>query len=264
MRAIKLHTKMALFICLLLLIVLGILGSYFTQMISETLEEQTGKRALHVATTVAEMPAIREAFNLENPSSVIQPIAEDVRIKTGAEFVVVGNKDSIRYSHPIPERIGKKMVGGDNDRALIKGESYVSKAVGSLGPSLRGKAPIFDENGEVIGIVSVGFLLEDIETIEKHYQFKVMFLVVFVLAIGAIGSFYISKGFKKAIFGLEPHEIASLFVEKHAILESVREGIIAINNNGNITMVNQQAYDNPHCSRYLMRSHYFHYKLLAS
>jgi two-component system, CitB family, sensor kinase len=243
MRAIKLHTKMALFICLLLLIVLGILGSYFTQMISETLEEQTGKRALHVATTVAEMPAIREAFNLENPSSVIQPIAEDVRIKTGAEFVVVGNKDSIRYSHPIPERIGKKMVGGDNDRALIKGEAYVSKAVGSLGPSLRGKAPIFDENGEVIGIVSVGFLLEDIETIEKHYQFKVMFLVVFVLTIGAIGSFYISKGFKKAIFGLEPHEIASLFVEKHAILESVREGIIAINNSGNITMVNQQAYD---------------------
>lgn len=243
MKTIKLHTKIALFICLLLLLILTIIGLYFTHMISETLENQTGRRALHVATTVAKMPTIRAAFHETDPSYIIQPIAEDIRKTTGAEFVVIGNKDSIRYSHPIPERIGKKMVGGDNNRALLNGESYVSKAVGTLGPSLRGKAPILDDNGKVIGIVSVGFLIEDIESIVWKYQLKIMLLVVFVLVIGTIGSFYIAKGVKKAIFGLEPHEIARLFVEKHVILESVREGIIAINNKGNVTMVNQQAYD---------------------
>lgn len=199
MKAIKLHAKITLFICLLLLLMLAILGFYFTYMISETLENQTGRRALHVATTVAKMPSIRAAFQESDPSSIIQPIAEDIRKTTGAEFVVVGNKESIRYSHPIPERIGKKMVGGDNDRALLNGESYVSKAVGTLGPSLRGKAPIFDENGQVIGIVSVGFLIEDIELIVRSYQLKILFLVVFVLVIGSIGSFYIAKGVKSSL-----------------------------------------------------------------
>lgn len=31
------------------------------------------------------------------------------------------------------------MVGGDNKGVLLEGKSYVSKATGSLGPSLRGK-----------------------------------------------------------------------------------------------------------------------------
>ncbi|MRB43326.1 sensor histidine kinase, partial [Bacillus thuringiensis] len=83
--------------------------------------------------------------------------------ETGAEFVVIGNKDGIRYSHPVKSLIGKKMRGGDNERALQKGQYYVSKAKGSLGPSIRGKSPILNEKGEVIGIVSVGFLLEDIQ-----------------------------------------------------------------------------------------------------
>ncbi len=34
------------------------------------------------------------------------------------------------------------MVGGDNKGVLLEGKSYVSKATGSLGPSLRGKVPI--------------------------------------------------------------------------------------------------------------------------
>nr|WP_256204131.1 hypothetical protein [Planococcus faecalis] len=57
--------------------------------------------------------------------------------------------------------MGQKMVGDDNERAISQGESYVSEAVGSLGPSLRGKAPIVDEQNNIIGVISVGFLKAD-------------------------------------------------------------------------------------------------------
>ncbi len=40
------------------------------------------------------------------------------------------------------------------------GESYVSEAVGSLGKAMRGKTPVFDAEGNIIGIVSVGFMLD--------------------------------------------------------------------------------------------------------
>ncbi|NDI37124.1 ATP-binding protein [Chengkuizengella sediminis] len=242
MKPLKLQTKMALLILTLLVFVIVILSSVFAYFISNSLEDQIGSRALNIAKTVAIMPEIREGFKSEAPSSIIQPLAEEVRIQTGAEFVVVGNINSVRYSHPVKERIGQTMVGGDNDRALLEGESYTSKATGTLGPSLRGKTPIYDEAGEIIGIVSVGFLIEDIELILYSYQMKVLLLTIFVSLIGIIGALYIAKGFKKAIFGLEPREIASLFLEKNAILESIHEGIIAINADGNITLVNQKAY----------------------
>ena len=44
-----------------------------------------------------------------------------MRKATGAKFVVVGDHEGKRYSHPVPERIGKFMVGGDNARALMEG-----------------------------------------------------------------------------------------------------------------------------------------------
>nr|8BGB_AAA Chain AAA, Histidine kinase [Geobacillus thermodenitrificans]8BGB_BBB Chain BBB, Histidine kinase [Geobacillus thermodenitrificans]8BGB_CCC Chain CCC, Histidine kinase [Geobacillus thermodenitrificans]8BGB_DDD Chain DDD, Histidine kinase [Geobacillus thermodenitrificans]8BGB_EEE Chain EEE, Histidine kinase [Geobacillus thermodenitrificans]8BGB_FFF Chain FFF, Histidine kinase [Geobacillus thermodenitrificans]8BGB_GGG Chain GGG, Histidine kinase [Geobacillus thermodenitrificans]8BGB_HHH Cha len=127
-----------------------------------TLKEQIGMRALNVAETVASTSLVREAFRDSNPSVRLQPFAERIRQKTGAEYVVIGNRQGIRYAHPLTERIGKSMIGGDN-KEVLKGKSIISEAVGSLGPAIRGKAPIFDENGSVIGIVSVGFLLEDIQ-----------------------------------------------------------------------------------------------------
>lgn len=80
------------------------------------MEEQTGKRALHVAKAVATIPEIHEAFQTEDPSVIIQPIVEKIRVETDAEFIVVGNTEGIRYAHPVRDRIGEEMVG-----AITKG-----------------------------------------------------------------------------------------------------------------------------------------------
>ncbi|MGM7684370.1 ATP-binding protein [Cytobacillus sp. Hm23] len=241
-KSLQLQTKMALLIVLLLMFILIIAGALFNSMLSESIESQIGKRALAVSKTVSSIQEISDAFELDNPSIIIQPLVENIRVQTGAEFIVVGNQDGIRYSHPIQDRIGKHMVGGDNDRGLLLGESYVSQAVGTLGPSIRGKVPIVDEDGSVIGIVSVGFLTEDVQVIIQEYKTKVIILIIIVLAIGILGAVSIATNFKNQIFGLEPREIAQLFIEKNAILESIHEGIIAINHEGKITLANQKAY----------------------
>ncbi len=236
-----LQTRMILLIIFVIVSIISAIGMVFTSIISSSIEDQVGKRALSVATIVANMPQVRGAFRTNDPSSVIQPIAEAVRKQTEAEYVVVGNRQGIRYSHPVPERIGKEMVGGDNDQALLYGRSYVSKAVGSLGPALRGKAPIKNEQGEVIGIVSVGFLLEDIEEAIASYREKVLVIIALSVIFGIIGAIWLSRRFKRAILGLEPEEIAALYMERDAVIESVREGIVAIDRHGNVTMVNKAA-----------------------
>ncbi|WP_241236370.1 ATP-binding protein [Brevibacillus marinus] len=240
-KRLSLQTQMMILISILLVLIIFLMGFAFAAILSSTIEEQIGKRALLVARTVATMPEVVEAFQLPDPSKVIQPIAERIRQYTDAEFIVVGNREGIRYAHPYPDRLGKPMVGGDNEQALIYGRTYLSKAVGTLGPSLRGKTPVRNEQGEVIGVVSVGFLLKDLELAIYGYVKQVLLIAAVAVAVGLVGAMYLSRRFKQAIFGLEPAEIAALFVERNAVLESVREGIISINREGLVTMMNKAA-----------------------
>jgi two-component system CitB family sensor kinase len=113
--------------------------------------------------------------------------------------------------------------------------------VGTLGLSLRGKTPIFDANQHVIGVVSVGFLIEDINKTTLTYRNYIILFAAITLFIGCAGAIFIANGVKRSIFGLEPEEIGLLYQEKRAILESIHEGIIAVNKDGIITMVNQTA-----------------------
>lgn len=239
----SLQTRIIILVCLLVLSLTLIAGGVYTSMINNVLEEQIGKRALQVAKSVAHIPTVRSHIQKSHPDGTLQNLAEEIRKETGAEFIVIGNRNSIRFSHPKPDRLGKKMVGGDNAPALEQGKSYISQAIGTLGPSIRGKAPIYSDYKEIIGIVSVGYLLEDVKDIVHNHQARVGTLVAILILVGVAGAISISGRFKKAIFGLEPEQIAQLFIERATIIESIREGIVAIDRNARVTVINHQAAD---------------------
>src|SRR5699024_10139560 len=144
--------------------------------------EEVGKKALAVSTSISDSPLIIEAFNQDDPSEIIQNYVQNIEKKIDAEFIVVGDENGIRLSHPFPERIGEKMVGGDNDRALKKGQSYVSKSKGSIGLSIRGKTPIIKQ-GEIVGVVSVGYLLDDINALILQKNMPIFILLIIFLIV---------------------------------------------------------------------------------
>ncbi|MEH7377779.1 sensor histidine kinase [Neobacillus drentensis] len=236
----RLHTKLMLGIFILILLIGGVFEITFKNIMESNLKHEKGTKALSVAQSISNMPDIQKAFSSSDPAASIQPIAEKIRKQVGAEFIVIGNRKEIRYSHPDPNRLGQKMVGGDNDR-VFKGESVISESIGTLGPSLRGKAPIFSD-GEVIGVVSVGYLQTDINKEVAKIRRKIFMVTMIILLGGLLAALLISLNIKRAIFGLEPKEIAWMYQEKHAILESIHEGIIAVDTNGRITVVNETAH----------------------
>jgi two-component system CitB family sensor kinase len=236
----KLQTKLVLLISTLLFILILILALSFQQLWSASLKDNAGSKALHLAKTVASIPEIKEAFIDPEPWHRIQPLVESIRQQTDAEFIVIGNREGIRYSHPIPGRIGKEMVGGDNE-PVFRGESIISEAKGTLGLSLRGKTPIYNDQQEIIGVVSVGFLIEDINETALRHRNNILMIAALALLLGAIGAGFIARGVKRSIMGLEPEEIGRLYQEKDAVLEFIHEGIIAVNREGLITLINQNA-----------------------
>ncbi|MCH8106039.1 MAG: sensor histidine kinase [Proteobacteria bacterium] len=238
----RLQTRIMLALILVVLLQAIISGSFTLRYIEVILEQRIGEQALQLSRVVSSLPQIRQGL-IDRNVDQIQSLAESIRSNTDARFIVIGDLDGIRFSHPIPERIGKKRVGGDNQRAIEKGESYVSKAVGSLGPSMRGKSPIFDDTGKVIGVTSVGYMLDSVDETIRGYQKSVIMIVVASLFLSVLVGMAISSHFKRILFGLEPEEIARLFEERNATLETVREGIISINSEGIITTINKTAVE---------------------
>src|SRR5699024_11085099 len=63
------------------------------------------------------------------------------------------------------------------------------------------------------------------------------------IVVGGIGAVLLARRVKQTLYGLEPREIAQLFQERNAMLASVREGIIAINEKDRIVIANNAAKD---------------------
>lgn len=243
MKNLTLQSKIFAYGALFVTAIALLIGASFYFTMSGSIEQQIGNRALNIAVTTANRPDVIDGFVNEDPSSVLQPIAETVRELSGAEYVVIGNAEGIRYAHPVPERIGQKMVGDDNERALINGESYISEATGTLGPALRGKTPVKNDYGEIVGVISVGFLKDDISHTFFEYVDSIVTIVLVAIVLGVIGSTILARSIKKVLFNLEPTEIAHLFTERNSLIESVREGIIMVDQSARISMVNQAAYE---------------------
>jgi two-component system sensor histidine kinase DctS len=216
-------------------------GMILIENFSLTLENELGSRALAVARTVAQIEEIQNNVGKLNGDSVIQPIAEKIRLATNVEYIVVIDMDSIRYSHPLQDRIGQLFEGDDVSRALADHE-YISKAVGILGPSVRAFVPVkIDEGNHQAGVVIVGILTPTISRLLGDIRSRLYISLVFALIIGLIGSVYFADNIKRTMHNMEPAEMARLMEERSSVFQSIGEGIIAIDRNLNITIMNMEA-----------------------
>lgn len=245
-KKLKLKTRMILVLGLVSAIQTGLIGGFAGYYLSNALDDQIGQRALMVAKTIAAMPSIVHGIEQRDTAS-LQALSLRLARTNEALFIVIGDAQGIRLAHPDPDRIGHSMADDDGDigaPALTEGRGYVNKALGSLGLSMRGKAPVFDPGtGAIIGIISVGYSLDQVMSTIARYNL-VLYAVMALMLIGSvIAAIVIAGRFKRAIFGLEPEQIARLFEERDATLQSVREGIIAINRDGIITTFNRTAVE---------------------
>lgn len=209
--------------------------------VADLVEEEMGLRALAIARTLAQLEEVQESVGTPGGASVIQPIAERTRLATAAEYVVVTDMDGTRYSHPVAERIGKRVTDADFGRAL-SGEEFVSRAVGVLGPSVRAFVPLkTDEGTRQVGVVAVGILTPTWASLLRVLQVEVYPAIGAGLVIGLLGAAFLAARVKRAMFSMEPAEIARLLQERTAIFQAMGEGIVAIDREGRITVLNEAA-----------------------
>jgi len=240
-RVLKLETKIMMLVFILVLVSISILASFTTKWTNENVQTRVEENIRNIAALVSNSEVIAEALSQKDISGKIQTeISKYLGAVENIEFIVVADMESTRYSHPVEDRIGKKFVGGDDKKVILSGESYISESVGTLGRSLRALAPIFHEN-EQVGFVAVGTLTKSIDKAKKDALKTIVFLVLLTVFIGIMGAFLLAGNIKKSLLGLEPEEIAKLYTEKTGMLDAIHEGIISVDGEGNVTLVNDSA-----------------------
>ncbi|SDL71709.1 ATP-binding protein [Halarsenatibacter silvermanii] len=242
----KLNTKIIILVTLLVVLILLVVGFVAINQIYRNEIEHIEQYTLDLAASIATRPGISRNIGMDEGREFIQSQVEDIRKESKANFIVVMDMEGIRYSHPIEARIGDPFVGGDERRVLAEGERYVSSAEGTLGQSRRAFVPIYrEENGEEkqVGAVSVGRL--ETQTQEEIFESLLSLgAILFLgLVIGTSGAIYLGNNIKASLFGLEPDEIAKKLEERNAILNTLNDGIVAVDKDRTITSCNRAARD---------------------
>ncbi|MFF7161911.1 SpoIIE family protein phosphatase [Streptomyces sp. NPDC008086] len=197
------------------------------------------RRSTAVAQTFAHAPGVLAALQAPDPSKVLQPLTEEARKAAGVDFIVVMDTEGIRYTHPLPDRIGKRFVGEIGPS--LEGRTYVESVNGPLGREVQATVPIENADSEVVGLVSAGMKVKNVES-QLARQLPI------ILGAGA-GALVLSTGvtalvgrrLRRQTHSLAPAEMSLMYEHHDTVLHSVREGVLIVASDGRLILANDEA-----------------------
>lgn len=237
---IRLSTAVSLMVSAVIAAVLLVVYLFSFFHISTLTRDGVRDKALAVARTLADSPQVQSDLMLPPGRGAIQPIASAVQQSNDLLFVVVTDMNGIRYSHPNAVAVGQHFIGDDLTPAL-RGAENVAVNHGQLAEALRTFTPVFDARGRQIGVVAIGISLSEVSRQVSQARRNMLWIALFGALVGAAGTFLLVRAAKRILLGLEPYEISALFEQRQALLQSVKEGVIAVNERGAIVLVNRAA-----------------------
>jgi two-component system CitB family sensor kinase len=223
-----------------IVIVVTIAILYLLQNSYQTALEERGRE---LARVVAHDPKVIQALQAKNqhhPTPDFHNYIESIRSRTDASFIVVVDRYAIRLSHPDWHKVGKHFVGDDIGPVLKDGSEYSTQARGSLGMAIRNFAPVY-AHGKLIGAVCIGYLSSIISSIifKQHLQIGLLIGLVYLLGLCTTVAFLWKM--KRTFLDYEPEFIVNKFREHEMVFDSIRDAIIVVNQEMNITMINNSA-----------------------
>ncbi|NKF06649.1 Spo0B domain-containing protein [Clostridium gasigenes] len=76
----------------------------------------------------------------------------------------------------------------------------------------------------------------------KIEMFKIyIILAAFIFSVGIVVSLYLSRNIKISLLGHEPYKFTKMYMQRKEVVDSLEEGIIAVDENGKIIIFNKAA-----------------------
>ena len=215
---------------------LGIAGT----LINIHFEKQKRDQNLrNVAEAIAQSPILTEQ---QTDTAILAEYLDSLRdMLENIDVISVVGSDYVRLYHSNHELINSTYDGTiprfDDDSEGY----YATNDSGPSGTQRRAYAAIYDEEGDYIGFVMAIMLMQNIY--KETWQTALIFILITIVAIlmELLISTELSSTIKKSLMGYEPDVFSAMYRIRDNILESLDEGIIAIDNEGRVQFVNGAA-----------------------
>ncbi|MCZ0728058.1 ATP-binding protein [Mycolicibacterium iranicum] len=215
-----------------------------TQSESE-FREVRGQRMIAVAENMASTPIVRERTEQDALDPFLQqtlaPEVDRAVALSGATLAEILGPDGTVRASSDPSRVGATVDLGAS--RADEGRAWFGDADIDGTHSLVGQVPLLSTDGDVLAVASVSEQYPSVWTLLSGAGEGLLVYLGLGAALGLVASWLLSRRIKRHTRGLEVAEIASLADHREALLHSIREGVIAVNNEGEITLLNDSAQE---------------------
>ncbi|MFJ4467110.1 SpoIIE family protein phosphatase [Streptomyces sp. NPDC089424] len=229
------------FILQVVVVVLLVCGTILALVLQSRYEgdQEARTRSVAVAETFAHSPGLLAALRLPDPSRVLQPIAEETRVRAGVDFIVVMDTKGMRYTHPQPDRIGGRFVGTIGPS--LAGRVVLESVDGPLGQEVQAVVPVTDADGSVVALVAAGLTVESVTGAVYKQLPVILGTGALALALATAGTALAARRLKRQTRGLGPAEMTRMYEHHDAVLHAVREGVVIVGGDGRLLLANDEA-----------------------
>ena len=236
------YLGLQLLIVLMVLIIVGVISVAASAAEFRRVE---GRQATSAAESLAAIPLVRDRLDEARPrhGAVLPAVAETVRAQSGATTVMLVRADRVVVTSSDPSLLGEALPLQDSD--VLEGRAWAGVVERDGRRFVAAHVPVLsaaqNQVGDLIGFAVVERVYPSLpELMERAAPNLVIYLGV-ASALGVTGSLLLSRRVKRQTLGMEPAEIAGLVEHREAMLHGLKEGVIALDPNERVTLVNDSA-----------------------
>ncbi len=213
----------------------------------------------NVAQAIAQSQVIQNGFDnnhTEESYYIISPYLNSLKDSlSNIDVISVVGADGIRKYHTNADLINTVYDGTIPTFQYGENVLSVTSDTGPSGSQRRAYAAIYDKDGNYSGFVLAVMLNQNINRIIFNAVIIHLICAVGVIFCAIILSHHLSKKVKKLLLGYEPDTFSAMFSIRDNILESLDEGILAVDIDEKIIYMNKAARNILHIQTELSSKH---------
>ena len=208
-------------------------------------KDKTDRNLQNISETIATSPSFMENdiqnWTAQDQVNLMRYLDSLKKSLYDVDVISIVNKNNQRFYHTNHSLIGTQYDGEQPDFSPVEKTFYIVNTNGPSGAQRRAYSALYSETGEYLGFIMVIILTEHVNENITQIITTYAILAVVAIVIELFITSRISKSIKNSLLGYEPDTISAMYLVRDNILESLKEGVIAVDKNGTILFTNNSA-----------------------
>ncbi|MFE9925135.1 ATP-binding protein [Streptomyces sp. NPDC005774] len=205
-----------------------------------TFNRVEGRRVGALAEQLAANPLVRSRLVQPVPGEALAALVNSTQTQSGVTSVTVAGPDGRIVASTNPTVIGGRLPPGDG---AVRGRGWSGPLTLDGSRERVAQVPVLgatqDNLGRHLGTVMIGAADPTVwQRLSGASSYLLAYLGI-ASGLGVAGSWLLARRVKRQSLGLEPREIAGLAEHREAMLYGIAEGVIALDPQHRLTLVNE-------------------------